>query len=149
LDAPVFNHEARSSEIATLSGAFAIDAGAGQDFDPRVLLFEKTGFEMLELRPNCEWCGCDLPPESSEARICSYECTYCATCVHEVLHNVCATCGGGFTPRPIRPKGAHRPGLTLGLGHQPASTEKVMSRWSREEVDSFCKKLADIPPDQR
>ena len=59
---------------------------------------------MLELRPNCELCDKDLPPDSVEARICSYECTYCADCVETVLFNVCATCGGGLSARPIRPK---------------------------------------------
>jgi len=49
---------------------------------------------MLELRPNCEWCDCDLPAASTEAMICSYECTYCAECVEVVLRNVCPTCGG-------------------------------------------------------
>ncbi|HZE89239.1 MAG TPA: DUF1272 domain-containing protein [Verrucomicrobiae bacterium] len=57
---------------------------------------------MLELRPSCENCGRALPPEASEARICSYECTFCAECV-ERLENVCPNCGGGFVPRPIRP----------------------------------------------
>ena len=59
---------------------------------------------MLELRPNCELCDKDLPPDSLEARICSYECTYCADCVETVLFDVCATCGGGLSARPIRPK---------------------------------------------
>ncbi|MBI5108152.1 MAG: DUF1272 domain-containing protein [Rhodocyclales bacterium] len=58
---------------------------------------------MLELRPCCEHCGIDLPPESTEARICSYECTFCADCVDAVLDNVCPNCGGGFVPRPVRP----------------------------------------------
>ena len=58
---------------------------------------------MLELRPSCEHCNKPLPPASLEARICSYECTFCAGCVDDVLGNVCPNCGGGFTPRPIRP----------------------------------------------
>ena len=58
---------------------------------------------MLELRPNCECCGRDLPPESAEACICTYECTFCRTCVDTRLHNVCPNCGGNFEPRPIRP----------------------------------------------
>jgi uncharacterized protein len=58
---------------------------------------------MLELRPTCENCNRALPPNSLEARICSYECTFCATCVENVLENVCPNCGGGFAPRPIRP----------------------------------------------
>ena len=58
---------------------------------------------MLELRPTCEHCNKALPPDSLEARICSYECTFCAACVEAVLGNVCPNCGGGFTARPIRP----------------------------------------------
>ena len=58
---------------------------------------------MLELRPNCEHCNRVLPPESLEARICSFECTFCACCATNVLHDVCPNCGGGFVPRPIRP----------------------------------------------
>lgn len=104
---------------------------------------------MLELRPNCEWCGCDLPPDSLDARICSYECTYCAKCVEEVLHNVCATCGGGLVPRPIRPKTNHRLHKKLGLVFHPASTERVTSQWTTDEVESFCKMLSGIPPEDR
>lgn len=104
---------------------------------------------MLELRPNCEWCGCDLPPDSQDARICSYECTYCAKCVEEVLHNVCATCGGGLVPRPIRPSTNLRPEKKLGLGFHPASSERVTSGWSREEIDAFSAIWKDVPPHKR
>lgn len=58
---------------------------------------------MLELRPTCENCNKALAPDSLEARICTYECTFCATCVDNVLENICPNCGGGFVPRPIRP----------------------------------------------
>jgi len=58
---------------------------------------------MLELRPDCERCGCDLPPDSANARICSFECTFCAPCVDDLLQGVCPNCGGNFEPRPIRP----------------------------------------------
>ena len=58
---------------------------------------------MLELRPNCECCDRDLPPDSPAARICSYECTFCADCVEGPLGGACPNCGGGFTARPIRP----------------------------------------------
>lgn len=104
---------------------------------------------MLELRPNCEWCDRDLPPDAAEARICSYECTYCADCVVDVLHNVCPTCGGGFVPRPIRPKGAHREGLKLGLGHQPAATARTHSRWTPAQVDALCLRLQEVDPADR
>ena len=70
---------------------------------------------MLELRPNCELCDKDLPPDSVEARICSYECTYGADRVETVLFNVCATCGGGLGARPIRPKNSWRENPELGL----------------------------------
>jgi hypothetical protein len=58
---------------------------------------------MLELRPICENCGKALPNESTEAMICTFECTFCIECVNKVLHNVCPNCGGGFEARPIRP----------------------------------------------
>jgi len=104
---------------------------------------------MLELRPNCEWCDCDLPPDAADARICSYECTYCANCVENVLHNVCPTCGGGFVPRPIRPRGAHRESLSLGLGNQPAGETRKHSKWTREQVDALSAKLRDVAPADR
>ncbi|NRD21832.1 DUF1272 domain-containing protein [Winogradskyella litoriviva] len=57
---------------------------------------------MLEIRPTCENCNKSLPHDSSEAMICSFECTFCADCV-SVLQEVCPNCGGGFEKRPIRP----------------------------------------------
>jgi hypothetical protein len=59
---------------------------------------------MLELRPTCEHCNRLLPPEATEAMICTFECTFCRACVEEILGNVCPNCGGGFVPRPIGPK---------------------------------------------
>jgi len=58
---------------------------------------------MLELRPTCELCNMTLPPDSVDARICSFECMFCATSVEKILGNVSLNCGGGFVPRPIRP----------------------------------------------
>jgi hypothetical protein len=73
---------------------------------------------MLALRPNCECCDRDLPPQSAEARICSYECTFCADCVETRLDGLCPNCGGDFAPRPIRPAGK--------LLKDPASTVRVL-----------------------
>src|SRR5215467_10879199 len=75
---------------------------------------------MLELRPSCEHCNKALPPQSAEARICSYECTFCAACVEKVLGNVCPNCGGGFAARPVRP--ARNWKDDNYLGKDPAST---------------------------
>ncbi len=72
---------------------------------------------MLALRPNCECCNVDLPPDSREARICTFECTFCANCVETTLKGVCPNCGGEFVRRPIRPAAA--------LARHPASTERV------------------------
>ncbi len=58
---------------------------------------------MLMLKPNCECCDKDLPPASSQAAICSFECTFCADCAERVFGGVCPNCGGGLTARPIRP----------------------------------------------
>jgi hypothetical protein len=61
---------------------------------------------MLELRPDCELCGRDLGPNSPDARICTFECTFCAECVEGPLAGVCPNCGGNFERRPVRPSGA-------------------------------------------
>lgn len=60
---------------------------------------------MLELRPGCERCDRDLPPDAEDARICSFECTFCVACVEGPLRGVCPNCGGAFQKRPIRPAG--------------------------------------------
>lgn len=59
---------------------------------------------MLELHPTCENCNKSLPPDATDAQICTFECTFCTDCVETILHNVCPNCGGGFEKRPIRPK---------------------------------------------
>lgn len=102
---------------------------------------------MLELRPNCELCDKDLPPESTEACICTYECTFCSTCAGAVLHNVCPNCGGGFSPRPIRPKTERRSGVSLS--HQPASTKRVNTSYTIDEITEFANTAKDIMPVDR
>ena len=74
---------------------------------------------MLQLRPNCEWCDADLPPHAPNARICTFECTFCADCVDSPLGGLCPNCGGNFVPRPIRPAGL--------LESAPASVERVVN----------------------
>jgi uncharacterized protein len=100
----------------------------------------------LELRPNCEYCDVDLPPDATQARICTYECTFCSECV-EKLANVCPNCGGGFTPRPIRPAREWRPGLSIAL--QPASTVRHHLSYDLEDIAAFSENLRVIPPHQR
>ena len=72
---------------------------------------------MLLLKPNCECCNTNLPPETADARICSFECTFCASCADSVLKCKCPNCGGELVPRPRRPAGK--------LLKHPASTERV------------------------
>lgn len=100
----------------------------------------------LELRPNCEGCDKDLPPAAPDAMICTYECTWCADCVDR-LRNVCPNCGGGFAPRPIRPAGDWRPGLSLA--QRPASTTRVHMSWTWDEAEAFADGIADIEPARR
>ena len=80
---------------------------------------------MLELRPNCEWCDKDLPPGAEDARICSYECTFCADCVGRHLQNVCPNCGGGFAAAPDpacdRVATGREPGTPSTLGQPPGA----------------------------
>lgn len=72
---------------------------------------------MLELRPNCECCNRDLPNESTDARICTFECTFCSVCAETTLHGVCPNCGGELVARPRRP--------SEKLGKYPASTKRI------------------------
>ncbi|MEC9369154.1 MAG: DUF1272 domain-containing protein [Pseudomonadota bacterium] len=102
---------------------------------------------MLQLRPNCEYCDKDLPPGATDARICSFECTFCADCVEQHLSNVCPNCGGGFVPRPIRPAFERRPGACLAA--KPPSDERVHLRFDPAEVAEFVRSVRDIPPERR
>ncbi|HTY89210.1 MAG TPA: DUF1272 domain-containing protein [Candidatus Acidoferrum sp.] len=102
---------------------------------------------MLELRPTCENCNRPLPADSTEAMICSFECTFCRPCVEDILGNVCPNCGGGFCPRPIRPKNNWKGGDYLGA--YPASTTV-----KHRPVDSvlhrqFAMAIRAIPPERR
>ncbi len=101
----------------------------------------------LELRPNCEYCDRDLPPDATEARICTYECTYCADCVNTHLQNVCPNCGGGFTPRPIRPATEWRTGLSLAK--RPPSEQRRSMSYPLEEYKIFRDRIKDILPENR
>lgn len=73
----------------------------------------------LELRPNCECCGRDLPPESVEAMICSFECTWCSDCAGSTLGGICPNCGGELVRRPVRP--------AAKLANNPPSTRRVLA----------------------
>lgn len=75
---------------------------------------------MLALRPNCECCDRDLASDSPDARICTFECTFCAECVESRLGGVCPNCGGNFSARPVRPAAL--------LVKYPASTERVVGK---------------------
>ena len=79
-------------------------------YDPKVK-------PMLQLRPNCECCDRDLPPESTEAMICSFECTFCRPCVESKLKGRCPNCGGELVSRPRRP--------AEKLAKNPASTQRI------------------------
>ena len=74
---------------------------------------------MLELRPSCECCDKDLAPDSVEARICSFECTFCATCAETVLGGQCPNCGGELLARPRRPAGK--------LANNPPSSTRIFN----------------------
>jgi uncharacterized protein len=73
---------------------------------------------MLQLRPNCERCDRDLPPESHDAFICTFECTFCRACAEDTLAGRCPNCGGELVRRPVRPADK--------LAKFPASTERVV-----------------------
>ncbi|MBX2845933.1 MAG: DUF1272 domain-containing protein [Saprospiraceae bacterium] len=96
---------------------------------------------MLELRPNCEHCDKNLPNTSTEAMICSFECTYCFSCAMELFKNVCPSCGGNFQPRPIRP--------AVELGNHPVSTTRIHHPKNLETLQAFIQKYEHIPAQHR
>jgi hypothetical protein len=102
---------------------------------------------MLALRPCCEHCAVALPPASTEARICSFECTFCAACAEGLLGNVCPNCGGGFAPRPVRPARDWRGGNSLAA--HPASPER---RHRPVDLDAHARlvdAVGGLPPERR
>lgn len=96
---------------------------------------------MLEIRPVCEHCGKDLPANSTEAMICSFECTFCKDCTDNVLHNVCPNCGGGLEMRPVRPQEL--------LIKYPPVTLKIYNPVKAEQFKPLFVKYKDIPPGER
>ena len=101
----------------------------------------------LELRPNCEFCDKDLPSNSTDARICTYECTFCADCADNRLLNVCPNCGGGFVPRPIRPATEWRPGLSVAK--QPPSKKRHHLRYPPEDIAQHSIRISGVAPELR
>jgi hypothetical protein len=102
---------------------------------------------MLELRPTCEHCRAALPPDSTEARICSFECTFCASCVDGLLANVCPNCGGGFVARPIRPARNWKGDNFLGT--YPARTEPKHRPVDATQHAALVAAIAGRPPQRR
>ena len=96
---------------------------------------------MLEIRPICENCGKKLPNESTEAMVCSYECTFCADCVSNVLHNVCPNCGGGIEKRPNRPKEK--------LQKDPATAEQHLDPIDLAKFEPMLIRYRNIKPNER
>ena len=101
---------------------------------------------MLELRPNCEHCNKPLPAEALDARICSFECTFCTACV-ELLGNVCPNCGGNFAPRPIRPQRNWKGGNHLG--DYPASRTVKHKPVDLAAHARYAAAIKEIPPEKR
>jgi hypothetical protein len=101
---------------------------------------------MLELRPTCEHCNKALPANALDARICTYECTFCASCVDSVLYNVCPNCGGGFVPRPIRPAKNWKGDNYLA---DPASTKVRHRPVDPANHAQFSASLRAMPPELR
>ena len=102
---------------------------------------------MLELRPTCEHCNTPLPPASTAAMICSFECTFCSECVTNILGNVCPNCGGGFSARPIRP--AHDLKAGHYLGKYPPSTKIRHRPVVAAAHAQFAAAIKDTPPADR
>ncbi|MCL4129349.1 UNVERIFIED_CONTAM: hypothetical protein GTU68_049557 [Idotea baltica] len=96
---------------------------------------------MLEIRPNCEHCNTSLPNTSTEAMICSFECTYCKTCALEIFENVCPSCSDNFVERPIRP--------SKYMENYPASTDIVFKPKDLKRAKIKTEKYKEINPSER
>ncbi len=95
----------------------------------------------------CENCARPLPPDAPDAMICSFECTFCAACVADVLGDVCPNCGGGFVPRPVRPARDWRGGNSLA--RYPAATTPRHRPVDAAAHDAFAGPIRGIPPRER
>lgn len=96
---------------------------------------------MVEIRTNCENCNISLPPNSEEAMICGFECTFCKTCVDSILQNVCPNCSGGFEKRPILPK--------KYLLKYPPSDKKIFKPIDTSEFQKTLEKFKNVKPSER
>ncbi len=96
---------------------------------------------MLEIRPNCEHCGKDLPNTSTEAMICSFECTYCKDCATNIFENVCPSCTGNFVERPIRP--------SKMVEKYPASEKRTFAPKDLEKAKQLSEKFKNTEPKKR
>ena len=96
---------------------------------------------MLDIRPNCEHCNKPLENTSTEAMICSFECTYCRDCAITIFENVCPSCGGNFVPRPVRP--------SKMIEKYPASTKRVFAPKDLEKAKRLSEKFKHILPEKR
>ncbi len=102
---------------------------------------------MLEMRPSCERCESNLAEDSTDARICSFECTFCRSCVEHVLFDVCPNCGGNFCARPIRPKTARKDGLSVTT--RPATTTITHHPVDVAAHAAFAAPIRGVPPAER
>lgn len=96
---------------------------------------------MLDIRPNCEHCNKELPNTSTDAMICSFECTYCKECALDIFENVCPSCSGNFVGRPIRPQ--------KKIEGNPASTERIFKPKDLEKAKLNSEAFKTIPPEKR
>lgn len=101
---------------------------------------------MLELRPCCENCAILLPPESGDAMICTFECTFCRACVQKLSHS-CPNCGGGFESRPVRPTNNWRNGNYLG--DHPATSTVTHKSVDLEAHKILLEAIGQTPPRSR
>jgi len=93
------------------------------------------------MRISCEHCDKSLPNDSAEAMICTYECTFCSSCVEDILKNVCPNCGGGFQSRPSRPSGQ--------LAKRPMRQDKIYKPVDMNAYKTLQEKYINVPPRER
>ncbi len=95
----------------------------------------------MEIRTSCEHCDKALPNGAADAMICTFDCTFCKTCVDTILENVCPNCGGGLVHRPTRP--------SYHMEKHPVRADKVFKPINMDTFVPIRERLKSVPPNER
>lgn len=106
---------------------------------------------MLELKSRCQACDAQLAEDAPGAYICSFECTFCASCTSGPLEQTCPNCEDPLLARPVRSR-PHSPDLLLSRSGAIATLTlnrpKARNAYSEAMIQAFCAALDEIEADE-